>query len=230
MIVVRELGSRKAAFLVSTGNGNIEFDVMSAIAKKHNGRGVLWFPKTLTEKLEIRDRRRATRGKVKGRSVYNIVNIYPGKYGITSFIFLMDAEHIESAEDVVNYFRKELKVRVEDFRIFERGAFLIKGLVGSHRVRVYTAVLGEIKCIEEDIARLVEIELGIPIDVERTRSRFGEGREFKKFLRKTIMKVLREHDMRVKDLIDRASIRSLESAFPSLSKIFKIVENESLDV
>lgn len=227
MLVIRELGSQKPTFVVSTGNGNFEFDVVSAFAEKYDGRGLLWFPKIPKAGMRVIGRRRAAGGEVKGLPACRIVNTYPGKYGITSFVFLMDAEHVKSAEDVLNYFSEELRVRNLRLQEFEEGAFLIEGSVGAHKVRVHTAVLGETKCIEENVARLVEIELKIPIDVEGMRSR-SEGKEFKKLLRKAVMEALRRRRLSVKDLIDGASVESLERAFPSLSRIFKIVEKESL--
>jgi len=121
----------------------------------------------------IRNKRKKKYGRLIDHSMYNIIKIYPGKYGIKSFIFLMDREHYKSLEKIKEYLRTNLHVRIEDVKELGKSAFIITCGFAHHEITIYTAILGKVKCIEEEIAKLIELELNIKCKPEK--------KEIKKF-------------------------------------------------
>jgi len=106
--------------------------------------------------------------------VYNVVTVYPGRYGIEHFVFLIDKEHIKSVKEAEAYLSSlRIKVKyIEDLG----AAFIITGNLGHHRITTYTAVLGRENFIEEDVAELIKLTLGVEIKLMKKERRKKEER------------------------------------------------------
>lgn len=189
---------------VLTGNGKREFKVLRIIAKKYNGqRRILYFPKRPGYRFGG------------GLSVLQVVKIYASKYNIKNFLCLIDREHFAEA-DVKKEIEKTLREfgvnvnQVQKIPINNEDALLIEGAVGIHNFILWTAITGKEKCIEEDIAKLIEIERGLK--VEPTKN--GVTQAFK------------EHNIDIEQLMASASLKNLKTSFPALSLVLSRLESK----
>jgi len=55
---------RPTPFVAATGNGELDFDVLSALGKKYDGKKILWFPKTPLPSYPMRDKRKQRYGRL----------------------------------------------------------------------------------------------------------------------------------------------------------------------
>jgi hypothetical protein len=73
------------------------------------------------------------------------------------------------------------------------------------------AILGHTKCIEENIAKLIELELGIEVKPNKT----------------AIHKTLREHGIDKYKIVKNARDGNLKEAFPALYLILEIIKKNN---
>jgi hypothetical protein len=190
---------------VLTGNGKREFKVLRAIAKKYNGsEKVLYFP------------RRPGYYLGSGLSVLQVVKIYVGKYGIKNFLCLVDKEHFtrteveKEIEDKLREFGVEVN-HAEQFSVNSESALCVNGHVGAHNFVLWTAIVGKEKCIEENIAKLIEMEFGVKV----------------KPAKNGIAKTLKEHNIDIEKLVASASLKNLKLSFPSLDLVLRSLESNN---
>ena len=91
MKLIKYLGKIKPNFVIFTGDGRNEFNILEELCKKYNRQDIiLWFP---------------TKGikKQTGLAALNVVKQYPSLSKINSMIYLVDGEYIEGdACDKIN--------------------------------------------------------------------------------------------------------------------------------
>jgi hypothetical protein len=132
-------------------------------------------------------------------------------------LFIIDKEHFgkEKSSDKIGLTLKGSGINVrsiESFQKFGQEAMLICCSVGRREVLIYAAILGEKKSIEENIAKLIELELGRKIDPKKN----------------AIRRVLRKHKVDIGSLVMRARSSNLTAAFPSLSLMLMKIERNGL--
>jgi len=96
MKVVKEIkNTKKPIIMVITGNGRAEFRRLKPIAKRYNEEKTLWFPLTPMPT------------KKTGISVLEALKLYPTKYKLTSFLFVVDKEHLKEPQKDIKEFLKK---------------------------------------------------------------------------------------------------------------------------
>ncbi len=209
---ITQLGNYKLSkrlYIIITGNGTHEIPVLEELCNRYNGHDkFIWFPLTA--------KKRQT-----GLSALNAVKHYPSVYRISSLIYLVDGEHIEGTAKVQikNYLQN---IGIEIVKIIEfNTTFLINCKVGNHKVSLYCVILGPETFFEEEQVKLIELELGITIDISGNRDK-----NWKKRIKREIKRLLREKGMNIKELIRNASKNNLERAFSNLCEILKDIEKD----
>jgi len=205
MKLVSELkeSGNKSIIVVLAGNGRTEQRVLKSLAEKYDGsRKLLFFPRT---PFHFRPG--------SGLKALKAVKIYSSRYKITRALFIVDKEHLgkEKSNKKISLTLKSFGIsvrKIESFQKFGHEAMLIRCSVGRRGVLIYAAILGEKKSIEENIAKLIELELGRKIDPKKN----------------VIRRVLREHKIDIGSLVMKARSSNLMSAFPSLSLVLTKIE------
>ncbi len=164
MRVVRDLEDRRPDFVVLTGNGKREFDILKAVAKKYGCSRVLWFPKTplayLKGKIES--------GKLTAQSVYRAIKAYVNLEHY-DFLVLYDREHFKGIEYDLK-FLSNLNIKIIKCKsLIEDRAWNIIGSLGSHRIRILLSVQGTSKNFERGV--------GLPHRVEVRRVYRARGQD-----------------------------------------------------
>lgn len=205
MKLVKELKdiNDESIIAVLTGNGRTEVGILKHLAERHNGNGkVLFFPS-----LPIHSRRGS------GISVLRAVKTYVDTYKIRNTLFLVDREHFNE-DDIAEKTDGTLKSygidvqNIDQFQGKRECALLIRASVGNSEISIYMAVLGQEKCIEEDIAKLIELELGMKIEPNKV----------------TIHRSLRDQGINKYTLVKNAQSSNLRKAFPALNLILELIK------
>jgi hypothetical protein len=199
MELVEELKDTKTIVWVLTGNGPTEFKALKGTARKYDGgKKVLYFP------------RRPGYHHGSGLSVLKVIKIYVDKYKVKNFFFLVDREHIEmeaKVDDKLKEFGIEVN-NVQKFSANEEEALYIEGTIGVHDFDLWVAVIGREKCIEEDIAHLIQTKFGEKVEPSK------EG----------VKSALKKHSIDVEQLMARASIEKIKHSFPALHMVLSHLE------
>ncbi|MEM2994464.1 MAG: hypothetical protein QXI91_00395 [Candidatus Bathyarchaeia archaeon] len=188
---------------VLTGNGKREFKVLRAVAKKYDGtKKILYFPRLPGYRFGS------------GLSVLQIVKIYVSKYNIRSFLCLIDKEHFTQAEVEMEVKEKLRKFGVEvnqvqKFPVNSENTLCINGTVGNRSFILWIAITGKEKCIEENIAKLIEVKFGVKI--EPTKNGVAEA--------------LKKRDVDEEQLITKTNKRNLKASFPALDFVLSHLES-----
>lgn len=173
---------------VITGDGRAEYEILSPLAKKYDGKKILLFPKTPIPR------------KITGLKVLRSIKVVHKISGCTTYLILLDREHFT-----------DFKLKEIASEIF--GKCKIEGnnpyLITAHNFRIILVILGDKKCIEENIAHLILLEFNKKVEAEKGAIR--------KFLRESKIK-------KRSKLIEIASKENLEIAFNSLVKALEMLE------
>lgn len=202
MKVCREINRENPAAIVITGDGRREFRVLSAVGRRYDGVKTLWFPKKPMKDVQI------------GLSPLEVLTLYPGKFKIYSFLYLVDREHfvdLSPKEKIKEYLKNKLKIEIIEVKEINSSALYFSCKVGLHHVKLYVSVFGREKCIEEEIASLIKLTLHLNVEPEKGK----------------IEEILKANNIKEeKDLIEKSStsIKDLENAFPGLASILEILE------
>lgn len=200
--------TRKAMTAVLTGNGRTERYVLEPLAKKFNG----------TEKVMLLSKMPFHFRPSSGLSALKAIKIFPSMYGVTQILFLIDKEHF-TEEDVDTELIGALRsfgINVQSFgspNSLKQKALIVNGLVGSHQITIYAVVLGDKKRLEENIASLIEQELGMKVKPNK----------------KAIHTTLRQHRLDIYTLVEKANKRKLAKAFPALTSILEEIEKNDVE-
>jgi hypothetical protein len=141
---------------VLIGDGKTEKVLVEPIAEKHNGSTkILFLPST-----PIRWEKRNI-GRQSGLSALEAVKIYFDKYKLAQTLFLVDKEHFENSRDIPSSLRRALRefgIRIRRVEDLGNQAFLIEGSIGGCEISVDAVIFGKEKCIEENIAVLINLD------------------------------------------------------------------------
>jgi len=188
---------------VLTGNGRREYRILKAIAKKYDGNEkLLYFPRRP--------------GYLPGAklSVLRVVKVYVSRYKINNFLCLIDKEHFtgtdieKEVEEKIREFGIEV-TQIQRFNANAENAIYLNGIVGTRNFTLWMIIAGKEKCMEENLAKLIEIKFGEKI--EPTKSNITEA--------------LRKHDMDTEKLLASVSIEQLKQSFPALNFVLSRLES-----
>lgn len=151
----------------------------------------------------------------------NAIPLYTKKYKINSIIFIVDGEHIKQDPSVE--IRKHLEskgIGINEF-IPLQGAFCIKCESGPYKLTLFCIILGPEVFIEEEVAKLIKVKMGVEIDLSRKRDSKG-----RKMVKGKIKQILRERDTSIEDLVRNTGKDALEKIFPNICTVLKKIEEE----
>jgi len=211
MRLVEELKGLDANYYIITGDGTRESEILEELCKKYDGYNkILWFPRKGLKKKT-------------GLSALDVVKDIPGDFGINQIIYTVDADAIEG-DPQIKIQDKLLSIGINVSEVYPiQNALLIKCRFGSHNVFLYCIITGVSTCIEEEIAKLMEIKLGIIIDCSGEKNVNWSNR-----IKNEINKKLHEIDkrIRVRTLVRDTEISYLEESFPNICAILKEIEKD----
>jgi hypothetical protein len=208
MRLVESIKGIDSYYLIISGNGTFpESVIFKNLCKKFNGYDKAIF--SINTPLK----------KQTGLDALNAIPLLSEKFRINSIIFIVDGEHIkEKAAIEIQEHLKAKGISVNQVLPLQ-GAFLIKCKTGPYDVILFCIILGPEIFIEEEVAKLVEIKLGVKIDLSRKRE--PEGR---KTIKKQIKQVLREKRKTIEELVMNTGITKLEEIFPNICAVLKKIE------
>lgn len=210
MRLVESIKGIDSYYLIISGNGTFpESVIFKNLCKKFNGYDKAIF--SINTPLK----------KQTGLDALNAIPLLSEKFRINSIIFIVDGEHIkESAAIEIQEHLKAKGISVNQVLPLQ-GAFLIKCKTGPYDVILFCIILGPEIFIEEEVAKLVELKLGVKIDLSRKRESAG-----RKAIKKQIKQVLREKGISIEDLVRNTGITKLEEIFPNICAVLKKIEEE----
>jgi len=210
MRLVESIKGIDSYYLIISGNGTFpESVIFKNLCKKFNGydKAIFYINTPLKKQT--------------GLDALNAIPLYPKKFRINSIIFIVDGEHIkENATIEIQEHLESKGISVIEVLPLQ-GAFLIKCRTGPYNVILFCIILGPEIFIEEEVAKLVEMTLGVKIDLSRKRE--PEGR---KTIKKQIKQVLREKGISIEELVRNTGITKLEEIFPNICAVLKKIEEE----
>ena len=210
MKVVDNLSGIESYYLIISGNGTFpESVIFKSLCKKYNGydKAIFYINTPLKKQT--------------GLAALNAIPLYPQKFKINSIIFIVDGEYIK--ENASTEIRKHLEskgIGINDF-IPLQGAFLIKCKSGPNDIILFCIILGPEIFIEEEVAKLIELKLGVRIDLS------GKGEPTgRKTIKNQIKQVLREKRKNIEEIVTNTGISKLEEIFPNICTVLKKIEEE----
>lgn len=207
----------RIAALVITGDGRTEYRRLEPLAPRFGGDEVLWFPQRPERYIQIRGkRRRATTAEKAGLDALDALELYKSKYGVSSYLFLVDGEHVDGATDE-ELRAKLLSVSSDDevgISQLDDGAFRCSCRVGSRDLSIHAVIFGgEFGFIEDCIAELLELEWDNSIEAT-------EKQEFKTQVTEAVASGT------YRDLVDDARMEHVRRAFPNLSAALEEMQTD----
>jgi len=119
---------------------------------------------------------------------------------VATYVMLMDREHVSSVEQVERALAEHGFATLKAERLHE-GCWRVEVERGGRRATVYVVVLGREKCVEEDLASLIQARFGEPVE--------GEKRAVDSWLRR--------RGLKDGDVVREASREEFRKAFPQLA-------------
>ena len=208
MRIVDSLKGVESYYLLISGNGKFPENVIfKNLCEKFNGyqKGVFFINTPIKKQT--------------GLDALNAIKIIPEKFHINSFIFIVDGEHIR--ENASNEIQRHLESRgIEINEIIPLAkAFLIRCKSGPHSIILFCIILGPEVFIEEEVAKLIELKLGITIDLSRKRESVGRNE-----IKKNIKQVLRENGKTLDELVRSTGKTKLQETFPNICAVLEKIE------
>ncbi|MHA1360499.1 MAG: hypothetical protein ACTSRC_20435 [Candidatus Helarchaeota archaeon] len=209
MRLIRELKNYKPLLIIVTGDGRRDIKIFEELCSRFNGLDkIIWYPTTIIKKPT-------------GLSALNRIKHLSSLYQIKFFIFIVDGEYIQvNVNSQIQNYLRGIGINVIEIEPIQE-AFLINCKIGSHNVTLYCIILGPETFLEEEIIRLIELELDIPINLAGNRDSIWKDR-----IKKEIKQTLRENHTNVEDLIRNARVNNLNNAFPNLCVVFRNIEKD----
>ena len=152
MEVVEEINKdKRPIIMVITGDGRAEFRRLKVFAERYDGEKVLWFPLKPIFPLKRKSEKKT------GVNVLEVLNVYPGKYKLTQFLFVVDREHFKSENPTkkIEEFLRGKGINVSSVEQMNGGALRISC---------------KIKSSEEELAELIGLELGLEVEANKRSS------------------------------------------------------------
>lgn len=203
MEFVEELKNTKTIIWVLTGDGHTEYRVLKGVARKYNGsQKVLFFPK-LPLGFHFGG----------GISVLKATKTHISKYNAKKFFCLIDREHIETSDA-----EKEVESKLREFGFEVIGiqklptndeeVLRVEGKLGTHKFILWVAINGKEKCIEENVAKLLEAEFGESIEPTKD----------------CVKRALKRHNIDIDQIIHTANINKIKRSFPAIHAVLNGLE------
>ena len=210
MKVVDNIKGFESYYLIISGNGTFpESVIFKSLCKKFNGYDKAIF--SINTPLK----------KQTGLAALNAIPLISKKFLINSIIFIVDGEHIkENARIEIKKYLETIGISINEFNPLE-GAFLIKCKSGPYNITLYCIILGPEVFIEEEVAKLIELKLGVRIDLSGKGDSSG-----RKTIKNQIKQVLREKGKNIGELVVTTSKNKLEDVFPNICAVLKKIEEE----
>ncbi len=210
MKLVDNLKGIESYYLIISGNGTFpERVIFKSLCKKFNGYDKAIF--SINTPLK----------KQTGLAALNAIPLISKKFLINSIIFIVDGEHIkENARIEIKKYLETTGISINEFNPLE-GAFLIKCKSGPYDITLFCIILGPEIFIEEEVAKLIELKLGVRIDL--SGKGYSSGR---KTIKNQIKQVLREKGKNLGELVITTSKSKLEEVFPNICAVLKKIEEE----
>lgn len=210
MRLVDNLGGIESYYLVISGNGTFpEKVILKNLCRKYNGHGNAIFYISTPLKKQT------------GLNALNAISLYPKKFQINSIIFIVDGEHIkENARIEIIEHLKSIGIGITEIMSLQR-AILIKCKSGPDDIILFCIILGPEVFIEEEVAKLIKLKLGVKIDLSRKREPNG-----RKTVKNQIKQVLREKGKTIEELVNSTEKIKLEQTFPNICAVLKKIEEE----
>ncbi len=210
MKVVDNLRGVESFYLIISGNGTFpESVILKSLCKKYNGfnKAIFYINPPIKKQT--------------GLHALNAIPLFPKKFQISSIIFIIDGEHIkENASIEIKKYLETIGISINEFNPLE-GAFLIKCKSGPYDITLFCIILGPEIFIEEEVAKLIELKLGVRIDL--SGKGYSSGR---KTIKNQIKQVLREKGKNLGELVITTSKSKLEEVFPNICAVLKKIEEE----
>ena len=212
MNVIEDPKGFQPDYVVITGDGRTELHLMRVLPRKYNGVNLILFFPHIKRK----------RPKQTGLNELDVLKFYPGKYKILSFIYIVDGDTFPegSADTKIQDYLRSIGININDITPIQ-DAYLIKCSFGPYNITLYCIILGPEIFIEEEIAVLIKLKLGVEIDLSGRRNI-----EWKVQVKKKINQILKANNVNLEHLIKETSKGKLEEAFPNLCAVFKKIEEE----
>lgn len=207
-----EVDDDRIVALVITGDGKTEYRRLKPLAPRFEGDEVLWFPQRPERYLSTVGRRRsASTAEKAGLDALDALELYKSKYGVISYLFLVDGEHVDGV--AAEALRTKLRDASTDEECgvtqMEDGAFRCSCRVGSRELSVHAVIFGEqFGFIEDCLAKLLELEWGNSIEATGKE-------EFKTRVNEAVA------GGTYQDLVEDARMENVRRAFPSLSPVLE---------
>ena len=210
MRLVDNLRGIESYYLVISGNGTFpENVILKNLCRKYNGHSNAIF--CINTPLK----------KQTGLNALNAIPLYPKKFQINSIIFIVDGEHIkENARIEIMKYLESKGIGITEIIPLQR-AFLIKCKSGPDDIILFCIILGPEVFIEEEVAKLIELKLGVKIDLSRKKEPNG-----RKTIKNQIKQVLREKGKTIEELVNNTGKIKLEQTFPNICAVLKKIEEE----
>jgi len=193
-------------YIVFTGEGKTELNVMKGLAHVYNGRDIiLHFP------LSTLSRRT---GLTALKSIKTTSKYY------NSMIYIVDGDVFDNIPiNEIQDYLKGIGIKINDVKLI-REAFLINCEKGDKVINLYCIISGQ-TFIEEEIACLIKLKWGIDIDITGIRDI-----PWKKRIKREVNQVLKEKNIRIESLIKETGKKKLEIAFPNFCAVLKKIEED----
>jgi hypothetical protein len=193
----------KVDYIVITGDGGREFDVLTGICCKYRDKNkILWFPRKVFIKRT-------------GLEALDVVKNIPSDFNMEKIIYTVDRDVIEG--DIESEIIEKLKsvgIEILEVRSMESSC-IIDCKLGAHRITLYCIVAGIDVCIEEQIVELLHEKHGIEIDTSGEKNSV-----WKKNLKRQMLNGLNHKDLTIEELISTSGIDYIKSIFPNFCSIF----------
>ncbi|KKK97922.1 hypothetical protein LCGC14_2647910 [marine sediment metagenome] len=204
MKLVDDQNGYDSSYIIINGNGKYpDLLILKRICKLYNGRDkIIIFPRTPMKRFS-------------GLSALRNIRLFLDS-GYRNLIFIADREHIKRDANA------EIKSHLIGIRILGetplQEAFLLKCRLGNRDFNLFCNISGLTNCIEEELLKLVELQLNIQINLPPIR-RDGNWRS-------QLKAEIDKHANRkqIKRILNQAGRSKLERAFPNLCAIFNQID------
>lgn len=98
---------------------------------------------------------------------------------------------------------------------------MIKCKSGPYDIILFCIILGPEVFIEEEVVKMIELNLGVKIDISGKRETTG-----RKSIKNQIKRVLRQKGKTIEELVNKTGKAKLEQIFPNICAVLKKIEEE----
>ena len=205
---MKNLENLSPSYIIISGDRRNEFKILKELCREFNGQNkILWFPFTALSRKT-------------GLSALNSIKLFPD-LGINSIIFIVGGEYIEDdATTEIQEHLQSIGVGIVDIKPIQE-ALLINCRFGNHDIILFCNISGPETFIEEEIVKLIELKLGVKIDLLGNRDR-----SWKEIIKVKINQVLKEKHTKLEQLMRSTGRNNLERAFPNICVVLRKIEED----